>query len=125
MERLTQRNETGKAYYQHCFRGKRCGGLGSFLKCGACSYNCEICERLAQYEDLGVTPEQLKEIDKMYAARCREVAELEPYARLVKKLNVCDVIRENRILIDELLYAERKMQKYEELKRLLKEVMED
>lgn len=95
------------------------------MKCGACSYNCEICERLAQYEDLGVTPEQLKEIDKMYAARCREVAELEPYARLVKKLNVCDVIRENRILIDELLYAERKMQKYEELKRLLKEVMED
>ncbi len=33
-------------------------------------------ERLAQYEDLGVTPEQLKIIDAMYADRCREIAEL-------------------------------------------------
>ena len=33
-------------------------------------------EKLAQYEDLGVTPEQIKEIDAMYADRCREIAEL-------------------------------------------------
>ena len=33
-------------------------------------------ERLAEYEDLGVTPEQLRQIDGMYADRCREIAEL-------------------------------------------------
>ena len=33
-------------------------------------------DRLAAYEDLGVTPEQIREIDKLYAEKCREVAEL-------------------------------------------------
>ena len=33
-------------------------------------------DRLAEYEDLGVTPEQLRQIDDMYAERCREAAEL-------------------------------------------------
>ncbi len=33
-------------------------------------------DRLAEYEDLGVTPEQLRQIDGMYADRCREIAEL-------------------------------------------------
>lgn len=33
-------------------------------------------KRLAAYEDLGITPEQIQEIDKLYAEKCREVAEL-------------------------------------------------
>lgn len=33
-------------------------------------------DRLAAYEDLGVTPEQIKEIDRLYAEKCREVVEL-------------------------------------------------
>ena len=32
--------------------------------------------KLAAYEDIGPTPEQLLEIDKMYSDMCREVAEL-------------------------------------------------
>lgn len=36
----------------------------------------EILEKLAAYEDIGPTPEQLLEIDKMYAEKCREVVEL-------------------------------------------------
>ena len=36
-------------------------------------------DRLAAYEDLGVTPEQIKEIDRLYAEKCREVEELKRY----------------------------------------------
>lgn len=36
-------------------------------------------DRLAAYEDLGVTPEQIKEIDRLYTEKCREVAELKRY----------------------------------------------
>lgn len=36
-------------------------------------------DRLAEYEDLGVTPEQIREIDRLYAEKCREVAELKRY----------------------------------------------
>ena len=33
--------------------------------------------RLAEYEALGVTPEQIREMDRLYAEKCKEVAELE------------------------------------------------
>lgn len=33
-------------------------------------------KRLAEYEDIGLTPEQIGEIDKLYAEKCREVEEL-------------------------------------------------
>ena len=36
----------------------------------------EIIERLASYEDLGLTPEQIREIDRLYSGKCKEVAEL-------------------------------------------------
>ncbi len=32
-------------------------------------------EKLAQYEDLGLTPEQIREVDRLYAEKCKEVAE--------------------------------------------------
>lgn len=33
--------------------------------------------KLAEYEDTGITPEQVKEIDRLYAEKCRELAEQE------------------------------------------------
>lgn len=33
-------------------------------------------EELKPYEDTGLTPERIREIDRMYAEKCREVAEL-------------------------------------------------
>lgn len=33
-------------------------------------------EKLMKYEDIGLTPEQLLEIDRMYQEQCRKVAEL-------------------------------------------------
>jgi len=34
-------------------------------------------ERLAEYEDIGLLPEQIKEVDRLYAEKCRELAELQ------------------------------------------------
>lgn len=36
----------------------------------------EAVDRLSAYEDIGLTPEQLLEIDQLYAEKCKEVAEL-------------------------------------------------
>lgn len=33
--------------------------------------------KLAEYEDTGIAPEQVKEIDRLYAEKCRELAEQE------------------------------------------------
>lgn len=32
-------------------------------------------QRLAEYEDTGLTPEQIREMDKLYAEKCRELEE--------------------------------------------------
>ena len=49
-----------------------------------CALNISQClNRLRQYEDTELTPDQILEIDELYAEKCREVAELqtaaEPY----------------------------------------------
>lgn len=47
-----------------------------------CESDCENCAvqecftRLGEYEDTGLTPEQIREIDRLYTEKCREVAEL-------------------------------------------------
>lgn len=46
-------------------------------------------ELLKSYEDIGLTPEQLLEIDKMYSEKCREVAEFRE--RLSEKPTAYDV----------------------------------
>lgn len=35
----------------------------------------ELIERLAAYENTGLSPEQIREMDKLYAEKCRELAE--------------------------------------------------
>lgn len=65
------------------------GGIDDVISCaeycedldGDCS-KCEIqkCfKRLAEYEEIGLTPEQIREVDKLYAEKCKEVAELKKY----------------------------------------------
>ena len=77
MNRLTERFNNGQIGIVGC--GTNC--KYDYKYCHNHSEDCptinEIYERLAQYEDIGLTPEQLMQIDKMYADRCREIAELE------------------------------------------------
>ena len=50
MDRLTARNERGKAYFPYCFREDTCEGLGTSEKCGTCELTQIVCEKLAEYE---------------------------------------------------------------------------
>lgn len=77
MERLTARDNYGDAYYPHCFRVKECEGVGASERCNTCDFSVSTCEKLAAYEDLGLTPEQLKVVDQMYAEICWKLAERE------------------------------------------------
>lgn len=56
MERLTKW-ENGYAYYPRCFKDP-CYGDGCKIK--DCPFEEAVCERLAAYEDTGLTPEEIK-----------------------------------------------------------------
>lgn len=43
----------------------------------------ECLNRLSDYEDTGLTPEQIRQIDVLYAEKCREVAELQKAQRWI------------------------------------------
>ena len=59
MERLTEWNggQTRHAYYPRCFK-EPCYGSGCKIK--DCPFKTAVCERLAAYEDIGLTPEEIK-----------------------------------------------------------------
>ena len=59
MERLTEWNggKTRHAYYPRCFKYP-CYGNGCKIK--DCPFETAVCERLAAYEDTGLTPEEIK-----------------------------------------------------------------
>ena len=59
MERLTKWNESSykHAYYPRCFEDP-CYGSGCKIK--DCPFEIAVCERLAAYEDTGLTPEEIK-----------------------------------------------------------------
>lgn len=59
MERLTEWNDeqTRHAYYPRCFKDP-CYGSGCKIK--DCPFKTAVCERLAAYEDTGLTPEEIK-----------------------------------------------------------------
>lgn len=59
MERLTEWNESSHkhAYYPRCVE-EPCYGSGCKIK--DCPFEIAVCERLAAYEDTGLTPEEIK-----------------------------------------------------------------
>ena len=97
MERLTKWNESSykHAYYPRCFK-EPCYGSGCKIK--DCPFEIAVCERLAAYEDIGLTPEEIKAPfteDAMInlaaqalgveADRLRELAEADKDGRVVVK----------------------------------------
>ena len=59
MERLTEWNKSSykHAYYPRCFK-EPCYGDG--CKINDCLFETAVCDRLAAYEDIGMTPEEIK-----------------------------------------------------------------
>ena len=95
MERLTEWNggKTRHAYYPRCFKYP-CYGNGCKIK--DCPLETSVCERIAAYEDTGLTPEKIKAPfteDTMInlaaqalgvePSRLRELAEADKDGRLV------------------------------------------
>ena len=78
MDRYTVRGPEGNAYYPKCFEGE-CFGMESREECEKCQFTFDICERLAAYEELGLLPEQLRELDGMYREVCEKLAEYQKY----------------------------------------------
>lgn len=61
-----------------------------------CSLNIAQClNMLRQYEDTGLTPDQILEIDKLYAEKCREVAELQKAAEQYRWIPVKEMYPES------------------------------
>ena len=98
MERLTKR-ENGHAHYPRCFE-EPCGGMG--CRTEDCEFKVEICERLAAYEDTGLTPQEVLSMKFEWCAmmaalnsigggytRLRELAEADRDGRVV--LRPCKV----------------------------------
>lgn len=97
MERLTEWNggQTRHAYYPRCFK-EPCYGSG--CKINDCPFETAVCERLAAYEDTGLTPERCAEFARADAegryivmrdaeqegvARLRELAKADKDGRVV------------------------------------------
>ena len=97
MERLTEWNDeqTRHAYYPRCFKDP-CYGNG--CKINDCPFETSVCDRLAAYEDTGLTPERCAEFARADAegryivmrdaeqegvARLRELAEADKDGRVV------------------------------------------
>ena len=72
MKRATARNERGYAYFPQCFE-EPCNGFGCLKD--ACELLTKGCERLAQYEETGLAPEQIRQIDELYKEKCKELSE--------------------------------------------------
>lgn len=74
MDRLTNRNNNGDAFFPKCFE-KPCEGEGCR------EYDCEflrqVCEKLAAYEDTGLTPDDIIKMDNLYLQKCEELDKLQ------------------------------------------------
>lgn len=73
MNRLTERNDKGCAYLVNVKKDEQVveSPYQNTLRCIL-----DALERLAEYEDTGLDPEQLKRIDKIYKEKCEEVSRL-------------------------------------------------
>lgn len=86
VERLTKWNESSHkhAYYPRCFEDP-CYGSGCKIK--DCPFETAVCERLAAYEDTGLTPEAVETVKLALAAK--HLVDLEtlnntPISRLIE-----------------------------------------
>ena len=93
MERLTARNERfpDETYYPYCFREDTCGGEGMSDKCDICEFPIKICKRLAEYEDTGLTPQEIMELKARDTAKEIQKVDEQPYFRKHFHSYICPV----------------------------------
>lgn len=95
MERLTEWNggQTSHAYYPRCFKELCYGGR---CRIKACPFKTAVCDRLAAYEDTGLTPAEVHSISGEWCAMMSVLNSMGSYDRL-RELAVAD--QEGRVTI--------------------------
>ena len=104
MERLTQKFTDGTAFYdaENAVYNVGIQGINDPTFVGT------IVSRLAEYEDLGLTPEQIKEIDRMYTEKCKRISYMSRH--ITEKLDdakppynrIPDSLEENRMQVGQI-----------------------
>ena len=96
MERMTERSESGHAYYPQCFK-EPCEGVGFEIE--QCKFSEAACDRLAAYEDTGLEPEAVETVKLALCAK--HMVDLEtlnntPISRLVE---LAEADKDGRVIV--------------------------
>ena len=100
MERLTEWNggQTRHAYYPRCFKDP-CYGDG--CKINDCLFETAVCERLAAYENTGLTPEEVLPKDKAdeIALKLIRLADLESLCSYDRIRELAEADKDGRVVV--------------------------
>ena len=99
MERLTKWNESSykHAYYPRCFK-EPCYGSGCKIK--DCPFEIAVCERLAAYEDTGLTPKEVTALGELFDYALKESKTLTEQLTLLKHIRkLAEADKEGRCII--------------------------
>lgn len=99
MERLTEWNESSykHAYYPRCFK-EPCYGGGCKIK--DCPFEIAVCERLAAYEDTGLTPKEVTALGELFNYALKESKTLTEQLTLLKHiLELAEADKDGRVVV--------------------------
>mgnify|MGYP000714970055 CR=1 FL=1 len=99
MERLTKWNESSykHAYYPRCFK-EPCYGSGCKIK--DCPFEIAVCERLAAYEDTGLTPKEVTALGELFDYALKESKTLTEQLTLLKHIRkLAEADKDGRVIV--------------------------
>lgn len=94
MDRLTDNHYTGNGYYLKCSGAQKCAE-----HCEDCAKLEEAVNRLAAYEDTGLTPEEVKDMAENAETRLLTWFEAKYGFPVVELMGLCEANAEGRIII--------------------------
>ena len=99
MERLTEWNDeqTRHAYYPRCFE-EPCYGSGCKIK--DCPFEIAVCERLAAYEDTGLTPKEVTALGELFDYALKESKTLTEQLTLLHHIReLAEADKDGRVVV--------------------------
>ena len=99
MERLTKWNESSykHAYYPRCFK-EPCYGSGCKIK--DCPFEIAVCERLAAYEDTGLTPKEVTALGELFDYALKESKTLTEQLTLLHHIReLAEADKDERVVV--------------------------
>ena len=99
MERLTKWNESSykHAYYPRCFK-EPCYGRGCKIK--DCPFEIAVCERLAAYEDTGLTPKEVTALGELFDYALKESKTLTEQLTLLHHIReLAEADKDGRVVV--------------------------